>query len=321
MLQIEKNNIFLSAWYNAVYDFMMMDSVTKDGLPLGACPTFHFYANIMMELYPDNTIFKKLFEKENLFKHASHRGIFQGIFNQTLWETQLALYFGTYWTDIQDETKFFQTDIKKGDILLIHLKNSPPEIQMNVTPQLYVGDDYMIGHCGYELENINIIEKSELIEKESALVGVLRYNFNREDFYTPTGEKDIAIWEDFWNEEYHSLNTFSYNQNHSSTATRELIGDIDIVDNIVNINTDISPIPYLQDFSEIWLLDDCLCCFRDLISKENEYARNSKLLPSFNTCGGVGWTRYNWTLRFNTSRYNIIKNYLESNNFSYKQIG
>ena len=81
MLQIEKNNIFLSAWYNAVYDFMMMDSVTKDGLPLGACPTFHFYANIMMELYPDNTIFKKLFEislnmlviveffKEFLIKH------------------------------------------------------------------------------------------------------------------------------------------------------------------------------------------------------------------------------------------------------------
>ena len=47
MLQIEKNNIFLSAWYNAVYDFMMMDSVTKDGLPLGACPTFHFYADVM----------------------------------------------------------------------------------------------------------------------------------------------------------------------------------------------------------------------------------------------------------------------------------
>ena len=60
MPQTEKNNIFLSAWYNAVYDFMMVDSVRDDGTPLDSIPIFHFFANIMMEVYPDNTIFKNL---------------------------------------------------------------------------------------------------------------------------------------------------------------------------------------------------------------------------------------------------------------------
>ena len=58
MLQTEKNNIFLSSWYNAVYDFMMVDSVRDDGVPLDSIPLFHFFANIMLKIYPDNTIFK-----------------------------------------------------------------------------------------------------------------------------------------------------------------------------------------------------------------------------------------------------------------------
>ena len=54
--------------------------------------------------------------------------------------------------------------------------------------------------------------------------------------------------------------------------------------------------------------------------KENEYARNSELLPSFEMCGGVWSARYNWTLRFNASKYNVIKNYLELNKLSYNKI-
>jgi hypothetical protein len=319
MIETEKNNIFLSAWYIAVYDFMMHDSVNDNGFPLSISPIFHFYANIMMGLYPDNTIFKKLLEKENVYS-PDNNGIFQGIFNQTLWEAQIASYFGTYWADIEDETKFYQTDIKKGDILLVHLKNSPPEMQMNMAIQVYLGDNCILGHDGYELEELSIIEKSVLTEKGSTLVGVLRYNFNRTDSYTPAGAEDIAIWEDFWNESYTNLNALSYNQDHSLIAKRELLADIDIVDNIVSINTDISPVPVLEDFFEIWLLDDCLCCFKDFIPKENEYIKNLKSLPAFVMCGGVGYGRYNWTLRFNASKYNTVKNYLELNNISYKKI-
>lgn len=68
MLQTEKNNIFLSSWYNAVYDFMMVDSVRDDGVPLDSIPLFHFFANIMLKIYPDNTIFKKFLKDENLYE-------------------------------------------------------------------------------------------------------------------------------------------------------------------------------------------------------------------------------------------------------------
>ena len=43
MLQTEKNNVFLSSWYNAVYDFMMVDSVRDDDAPLDSIPLFHFF--------------------------------------------------------------------------------------------------------------------------------------------------------------------------------------------------------------------------------------------------------------------------------------
>ena len=89
----EKNNIFLSAWYNATYDYIMMDSIREDGLPFGSVPTFHHFAYIMMGLYPDNTIFKKFMEEQNMFKHVNERGVFQGIFNHTLWEAKMASYF------------------------------------------------------------------------------------------------------------------------------------------------------------------------------------------------------------------------------------
>ena len=313
----EKNNIFLSAWYNATYDYIMMDSIREDGLPFGSVPTFHHFAYIMMGLYPDNTIFKKFMEEQNMFKHVNERGVFQGIFNHTLWEAKMASYFGTYLADIPDETNYYQTEIKKGDIILVNLKNQQ---RGDVLPQMYVGDGYMIGHTCYELEPISNIVDSPLTETGTTLVGVLRYNFNRLDSQTPSGVKDIEIWEDFWDEEYVDLNTFSYNQDHGHTAARELIADIDITDNIVSIDTDISPIPTLQDFSEIWLLNDCLVCFKDHIAKEKEYTKNSKFLKSFRTCAGVGYLRYNWTLRFDKLKYDTIKNYLESESISYEFI-
>ena len=200
MLQTEKNNVFLSSWYNAVYDYMKMDSVRDDGVPLDAIPLFHFFANIMMEVYPDNTIFKKFLKEEDLYeiKNKQHSSHYLQPGNQTLWDTRLASYFGTYWSEIQDETKYFQEDIKKGDIFLIYTKNSPPQIQQRYIPAIYIGNNYMLGHCGYELEHINVIEESSLTEKYSSLAGVLRYNFNRTDSHTPSDTKDIEIWEDFW---------------------------------------------------------------------------------------------------------------------------
>ena len=68
-----------------------------------------------------------------------------------------------------------------------------------MAPYLYIGDGHFFHNDMRGYEAIENIEKSP---HNSTLRWVLRYNFNRADGKTPSGDDDISTWEEFWGEPY-----------------------------------------------------------------------------------------------------------------------
>ena len=69
----------------------------------------------------------------------------------------------------------------------------------DVSPQLYVGDGHFFD---WSMGNYQPIENIEKSSYNSKMKWVLRYNFNRTDGKTPSGDDYRLIWEDFWGETY-----------------------------------------------------------------------------------------------------------------------
>ena len=259
---------------------------------------------------PDNTIFNSL---DNCVFDEISIPLLTSCSNNTLWENILFKYWGTYLYDPADQDTYFTNDIKCGDLFFLIHEKLPSDFIPNVTPHVYVGDDHFLNWNMGEIEPIENIKKSVMGAK---LKWVLRYNFDRTDTKTPSGADDIKMWEDFWGDDYVSLNNLSYDKNHR-IFPRELVASINING---TVTTDISPVPVLSDFVKIFLLKDCLVCFKEFDSVENEYIKNGEYLPSYPSTSGEGFLRYNWTLEFDASKYTDIENYLKDNNLQYKVI-
>ncbi|MAT09116.1 MAG: hypothetical protein CL707_08455 [Chloroflexi bacterium] len=298
---ITRNNIFLTAWEETLEQTFFQDDC---GSPC------HFIGTLIKRLYPDNTIFNSL---DNCVFDEISIPLLTSCSNNTLWENILFKYWGTYLYDPADQDTYFTNDIKCGDLFFLIHEKLPSDFIPNVTPHVYVGDDHFLNWNMGEIEPIENIKKSVMGAK---LKWVLRYNFDRTDTKTPSGADDIKMWEDFWGDDYVSLNNLSYDKNHR-IFPRELVASINING---TVTTDISPVPVLSDFVKIFLLKDCLVCFKEFDSVENEYIKNGEYLPSYPSTSGEGFLRYNWTLEFDASKYTDIENYLKDNNLQYKVI-
>ena len=295
---ITRNNIFLTAWEETLEKTYFQDAI---GSPI------HFMFNLINGLYSENNIFSFFDEIQGEFAQ-----IFSS--NNTLLETILLKYWGTYLYNHTDQDTYFATDIKCGDIFFIFHENLPSDFIPNTTPHVYVGDGHFFNWNMGEYEPIENINKSIMGAK---LKWVLRYNFDRTDTKIPSGAEDIKIWEEFWGESYVSMNNLSHDKTHRSFFPRELVADIDTNG---TVTTDILPVPRLGYFSKIFLLKDCLVCFNESIKKENEYTKNGEFLKSYPSTAGEGWYRYNWTLEFNEDKYSDIENYLKDNSLEYRVI-
>jgi len=294
---ITRNNIFLTAWQETLEQTCFYDNC---GSPC------HFVGEIINSLYPDNNTF-------NSFDEISADLSVKMSSNNTLLENTFFRYWGTHLYDPADQDTYFTNDIKCGDIFFLIHEGLPSDFIPNITPHVYVGDDHFLNWNMGEYEPIENIKKSIMGSK---LKWVLRYNFDRTDTKTPSGADDIKTWEDFWGEDYVSMNNLLYDKNHR-IFPRELVASIDING---TITTDISPVPTLSDFFKIFLLKDCLVCFKEFDSVENEYTKNGEFLKSYPSTAGEGYYRYNWTLEFDESKYIDIENYLKDNDLQYKVI-
>tara|TARA_B100000809_G_scaffold38860_1_gene34017 strand:+ start:3341 stop:4258 length:918 start_codon:yes stop_codon:yes gene_type:complete len=297
-LTIARNNIFLSVWEETLRDTFFTKSC---GSPLS------FLFNLIDELYPENSVF-------SLWNENAEDFALKLSANNTLWENIVLNCLGTCCYDHTDEDEYFSSDIKAGDMFLIVHQNLPSDYIPNVTPHIYIGDGHFFNWNMGEQEPIENIKKSVMGAK---LKWVLRYNFDRTDTKTPSGAEDILTWENFWGESYVSMNNLSYDKNHRDTSQRELVASIDING---TITTDISPVPTLSDFFKIFLLKDCLVCFKEFDSVENEYTKNGEFLKSYPSTAGEGYYRYNWTLEFDASKYTDMENHLNTNNLQYRVI-
>jgi hypothetical protein len=297
---ITRNNIFLTAWEETLIQTCFHDNC---GSPL------HFVGEIINKLYPDNNTF-------NSFDEVSADISTKMSSNNTLVENIFFRYWGTHFYDPADQDTYFTNDIKCGDIFCLIHEKLPSDFIPNTSIHVYVGDGYFFNWNMGEYEPIENIKKSVVGAK---LKWVLRYNFDRTDTKTPSGADDIKTWEEFWGDDYVSMNNLSYDKNHRSELcfARELVASIDTNG---TITTDISPVPTLSDFFKIYLLKDCLVCFKEFDSVENEYTKNGEFLKSYPATAGEGYYRYNWTLEFDESKYTDIENYLKDNNLQYKVI-
>jgi hypothetical protein len=309
---IIRNNIFLDAWEDTLLEtFLKQDSCGM---------VTHFISNIMNNLYPGNNSF-------NTFDDVSEDFSEKLSSNNTLLENIFSRYWGTYLYEYEDQDTYFSSDIKCGDIFFLNHEGLPWDYVPKISLHLYTGNGYFFNWNMGEQEPIEHVKKSTIGAK---LEWVLRYNFDRTDTKTPSGADDIKTWEDFWGESYVSMNNLSYNKNHR-VFPRELVASIDTDG---TITTDIEPVPALSEFVKIFLLKDCLCCFKEferkieegtesmqyVFGKENEYSKNGEYLPSYPATAGAGYFRYNWTLEFDQNKYTDIENYLKDNNLQYKVI-
>ena len=113
MKQLEKNNIFLAAWYNSLTSYILVPF----SFDMKINSIFTFFADIMLSLYPNNTTFSKFLQEEKKLEKCG-RSFSYGTPNHTLLENRIALHWGTYLTNISNEEKYFNSDIKCGDIFL-----------------------------------------------------------------------------------------------------------------------------------------------------------------------------------------------------------
>ncbi len=298
MTTISRNNIFLDAWEDTLRNTFFQET---------ACGMVtHFISNIMNNLYPGNNTF-------NTFDNISEDLSEKLSSNNTLLENTFSRYWGTYLYDYEDQDTYFSSDIKCGDIFFLNHEELPWDYIPRVSLHLYTGNGYFFNWNMGEQEPIENIKKSTIGAK---LNWVLRYNFDRTDTKTPSGADDIKTWEDFWGESYVNMKNLSYDKNHR-IFPRELVASVDIDG---TITTDITPTPSLSDFVKIYLLKDCLCCFKEFVGKENEYSKNGEYLPSYPATAGAGYFRYNWTLEFDPAKYSEMENHLNDNNLQYKVI-
>ena len=177
-----QSNIFVAAWDKAIREMFTFEHSTS-----GSTAIFHFISNIMNALYPDNNTFSSFELKYSYWAEQTSQFL----------ESFLLNHWGTYFYEISDKDKYINTDIKCGDIFF--LEHNIEITSAKMAPYLYIGDGHFFHNDMRGYEAIENIEKSP---HNSTLRWVLRYNFNRADGKTPSGDDDISTWEEFWGEPY-----------------------------------------------------------------------------------------------------------------------
>lgn len=103
----------------------------------------------------------------------------------------------------------------------------------------------------------------------------------------------------------------------------EIDASLTIVEGDIELSADIVPIPALEEFDLINLMEDYLICSFDSTlhetKREYKYAANNVTLPSLVSCAGQWAEDYVWYFDFDKDTHDQVKAILDEKSINYQE--